>query len=893
MRFEGLLTVFYMLTVSLGAIVGIDLGEKFTKSVILAPGASYEILLTEEARRKDLTGLSIRSSSKDDLERVFGSAANSLCIRFPQNCITGIKSILGKSIDDLETTEYLKNHYGVKLLENDDNGGIKIDLGLANQSYQFSVEEILAMNLKDIKQRAVKALHENPHAQAIADDVTVSINGFASQAQRQSYLNALELAEYSNILGLVDDGTSVAINFLTKLNFDQKDFNDVKKYYMVYDMGAGSTKATLFSITAFSNMTKVLELQNIGYDSTFGGDFLTQSIYTLIFEKLSSQFKFDESKELNARTNARLLEAAEKAKTILSANSDYRVSLESVIDDEDFKTTISRQEFEDINSDNMARITKPILDALKESELSVEDLESVVLTGGSSRVPFVQRHLVSLLTEDKISKTVNADESCAIGTTVKGFKLKNKLSNSINKDFEIIEKNYHNLEIIVNEEESSIFPKFSTIDQTKKVSLGELVDDLNIEMYEDGKLIKSYKVDGILDKTKSLTCNNDKSYTKEIFASFEVDSNKLFNLKKLEAECVKKSGFFKNLLKKDEVEEEEIEVDEDESVEAKNSTTKEKKSIKVLRPVQISLSRPIYPSVKPMSKPLKQRLVSKLNYLDSRDELKIKLDNIKNKLESECYSLRNYIQDNELEIDTEPIESMVSEFIEWLDFESDDATMEDFEEKLSIIKSKRDEIDKHNKIQETDLSKEGLQKLYEDGSNMIMKIQNRMLDFGSEISAIRQKYVAENFDFDKENDRAKAKLMNRGDDKLLTLDKTLDSYKQKLTDLSTILESKTFDSIPKIDLLERFESISDSIVDMLADLLIVEQSHKGRLSIFENKLQKLISRRQKEEEKQKLKDKKAAEAEVEAEADAEEQVDAEVETNESVEEPQEIDHDEL
>lgn len=888
MRFEGILSLLYILTISLGAIVGIDLGEKFTKSVILAPGASYEIVLTEEARRKDLTGLSIRSSSKDDLERVFGSAANSLCIRFPQNCITGIKSILGKSINDLETTEYLKNHFGIKLLESEDNGGIKIDLGLTNQSYQFSVEEVLAMNLKDIKQRALKTLHENPHAQAIADDVTVSINGFASQAQRQSYLNALELAEYSNILGLVDDGTSVAINFLTKLNFEQKDFNDVKKYYMVYDMGAGSTKATLFSITAFSNMTKILELENIGYDSTFGGDFLTQSIYTLIFEKLSSQFKFDESKELNARTNARLLEAAEKAKTILSANTDYRVSLESIFDDEDFKTTISRQEFEDINSDNMARITKPILDALKESGLSVDDLESVILTGGSSRVPFVQRHLVSLLTEDRISKTVNADESCAIGTTVKGFKLKNKLSNSINKDFEIIEKNYHNLEIIVNDEETSVFPKFSTIDQTKKISLGELVDNLNIEMYEDGKLIKSYKVDGVLDKTKSLTCNNDKSYTKEIFASFEVDSNKIFNLKKVEAECVKKPGFFNNLLKKDETEE--VEEDAEEEVEAKNSTTKEKKSIKVLRPVPITLTRPIYPSVKPMSKPLKQRLISKLNYLDSRDELKIKLDNIKNKLESECYSLRNYVQDNELEIDTEPIESMVSEYIEWLDFDSDEATMEDFEEKLSIIKSKRDEIDKYNKIQETDLSKKGLQQLYEDGSNMIMKIQNRMLEFGSEISAIRQKYVAENFDFDKENDRAKAKLMNRGDDKLLTLDKTLDSYKQKLTDLSTILESKTFDSIPKIDLLERFESISDSIVDMLADLLIVEQSHKGRLSTFETKLEKLISRRQKEEEKQKLKEKKAAEA-----AEAEVEAEPEVETNEPVQDPEQepIEHDEL
>lgn len=866
-----ILTILYLLEIVIGAILGIDYGQKFTKAVILAPGAPYELILTEEARRKDASGISIRSSNHG-LERVYGSAAQSLCTRFPSQCINGLKSIIGKSINDPEVHEYLSTHFGVNLIEDSDRKSIKVDLGLNNKSHEFSVEEIIAMNLRDIKSRALKVLSENPRAQSIIDGVSISVDPFVTQQQRKEILDSLELAEFSSILGIVDDGSAVAMNFLDKLNLQQKDYDGKKHYHIVYDIGAGSTKATLFSIIPFQNLTTVLELENIGYDASFGGDLLTKSIYNLIFEKLSADFGFDEDKELSNRVKSRLLEASEKAKIILSANNDYHISLESILDDRDFKAVITRQEFDEINIDNMARITKPILDVLKELDLYINDIESVILTGGSSRVPFIQKHVSTLVGEDKISKTVNADESCAVGTTIKGFKIKNKFSHSINKDYEIIEKVYHNYEISSNNEEFVVFPKFSKIEDTKRILLGELSDKLSLEMYEDGSLLESYNIDGIFDKTTSLTCNNDDAYKKMVYGVFEIDGNKIFSLKKVEAECVKEKGFFDGLLKKTVDEVEESGLPEEVDIDAKNSTDiPKKKTNKVLRPLTIPLPKPSYPKIKPIVRKGKRAIIQKLKYLDTEDENKIKLDNIRNSLEAACYSLRNYIADNENnfteEVDLEEIGQKVSDTIEWLDFDSDSSTIEEFEAQLQYIESQKTKLEKFGKIKTTDLSHKGLTKLYEEGSSMLMKIQSRMLEFGSEVHEIRKKYSQEKFDFDKENERIKYQT-SRSDEKILNLDKTMNEYKKQITDLGQLLD-EDFGNKSQLELYDLYEAISDSIVSMLADLLIVEQSHKLRIEILNDKYDKLVLKRTRDEERQRLKEERKANKAAEVEAKAE------------------------
>ena len=115
-----------------------------------------------------------------------------------------------------------------------------------------------------------------------------------------------------------------------------------------------------------------------------GGKTLTNSAYSLVLEKFLNQFNLEES-DLTDKIAARLQDTAEKAKIILSANSDFQTTLESVYNEKDFKLSITRQEFEDINADIMNHIADPVLKTVLEAGLKVDDIEYVILNGGSTR----------------------------------------------------------------------------------------------------------------------------------------------------------------------------------------------------------------------------------------------------------------------------------------------------------------------------------------------------------------------------------------------------------------------------------------------------------------------------------------------------------------------------
>ena len=99
------------------------------------------------------------------------------------------------------------------------------------------------------------------HAAALVEDVAVSIPPFASQAVRQAYMDSLALANFSNVLGLVEEGTSVALNYITNKKLDKDLYDNVKHYYLIYDVGAGYTTTTLFSFTPKSIGQSVLKLK--------------------------------------------------------------------------------------------------------------------------------------------------------------------------------------------------------------------------------------------------------------------------------------------------------------------------------------------------------------------------------------------------------------------------------------------------------------------------------------------------------------------------------------------------------------------------------------------------------------------------------------------------------
>lgn len=859
MRFYALLLL--SITAS-AAILGLDYGQQFTKAVLLAPGISFEMVLTDEGKRKDLSGLSIRSTpNARDLERVYGSQTGSLCTRFPHSCVMDIKSLLGKSIHDPEAHAYIQTHFGIKLIGDDSRDSIKFDMGFENKSYVFSVEELMAMNLHEIKARALLDLENNPNATPLAEDVVITVPPFASPETRQAYLDSLQLAGFSNILGLVDEGTAAALNYASNLKIEKEDFNDIREYHIVYDMGAGSTKATLFSLVSFSNGSTVLELENVGFDTTFGGKFLTNSIYTIISEKLLNHFNLKHA-ELTPKISAKLMEAAEKAKIILSANSEYQVSLESIYNEKDFKAVVTREEFEEFNSDRMEHIVKPILDSLHGTDVDLGNVSSIILNGGSTRVPFVQKHLSVLVGENRISKSLNTDESCALGATLTGFKLKTKLAKS--SDIKVIDKCFNNYEIRVNDsdENTVVFPKGSLIGTTEKVKISA-VSDLTIGLFENDRLIKSYVVEDLAKKIEKLTCKSKK----EVYATFSLDHNKMFDLVNLEVECGEVKGFFDKLLGKD-------------GEETVSNSTKSAKPISVLLP------KPIYTHIKPMLRTTKEKLVGKLTYLKNNDEEKIRLDHIKNILEGQCYELRTHIEDNEealLKLLTddelhEKFSSQISNIMEWLEDESDDASVRDVQDKVKQINKFKAELDRLINIVSTDLSLESFTALHEEAKKLFMSLQSRLLEFGTELSDLRKKFEEHKFDFDKESDKVKNNLLTKKENHEISLmDTKFKSFKDILATVGEKLESPDFTNTPTQERFDLFEELTNGVADILNGLKLLESHHINRISTLDSRLEKLNQRKLQKELRETMKKIKEEEEKKKKEENKEEQEDEEEE----------------
>lgn len=857
-----------VVTVS-AAIVGIDYGHQYTKSVLLAPGISFEVVLTDQGKRKDLSAISIRKRD-GGIERVYGSNTGSLCTRFPHSCVLGLKSILGRTKDDIEIEEYVRANPGVKVIsDNSRSGAIKFDLGLDNQSYNFAGEELLAMNLHELQTRVIKELDAESNTKSHADDVVITVPPFASQETRRAYIDALNLAGFPNILGLVEEGTAVALNYVSSRKLTTDDYNDVKQYHMIYDMGAGSTKATLFSFTPFSNKSIVLELESVGYDEKLGGESFTDSLYYILLENFYQYYKIDDGTRIPSKVSARLKETAEKAKIVLSVNTDFSVNLENLWDDQDFRTSLTRSLFEETSNDILERLVRPILNAITSlgPDFSISNINSVILSGGSTRVPLVQKHLSSLFGDERISKTVNADESCVQGATLRGLQLKTKLQkkNSIS----VIDKNFRNYEVQIPEVDGyvPVFLRGSEVSDDRKLELGGLKDSLTIDLFEDGRLIKSYSFDDLEKKTSQLSCEGN---NKVISANFYLDHNKIFDVKDVEVSCAKdKVGLLDKLLKKDK-KTEETELDDDSLIEndLNNSTNAtdhgsgEKSKAKKSKVIKVQLPKPIYPRISPLSRVAKERLSSKLHALNKEDETRLKVDHAKNTLEANCYELRALLNDHEDLIrkevssdDFDLFQAQLSDVMEWLEFDSTHSLLSDIEKRIDEVKQRKILIDSVVKMSNTDLSKPALEKLYDDGSKIAMKIQSFMLDSGSQISEIRKKYEQEGFHFDKENDRLKIKMMN-ANEKISSLDKALVAYKSDLRDLGSIINKSDgeFKKLSKSKLYKLYQDVTARIVDMLADLLIVEGSHSERMRTLNEKFDKLLDRKKKKllREKQKI-----------------------------------------
>ncbi|RXG41980.1 hypothetical protein VDGE_07546 [Verticillium dahliae] len=424
---------------AVSAVLGVDLGTEYIKAALVKPGIPLEIVLTKDSRRKEISAVTFKPPQGGPKagvfpERLYGSDAMALSARFPADVYPNLKTLLGLPIGDSIVQEYAARHPGLQIEENRIRGTAAFkSKAFSAEEEAWMVEELLAMELQSIQKNAEATAGPDTSVRSIV----VTVPPFFSLEEKRAVELAADLAGLK-ILSLISDGMAVGLNYATTRQFPNVNNGEKPEYHMVFDMGAGSTKAsvlrfqsrTVKDIGKFNKTVQEVALLGAGWDRTLGGDALN----SLIVDDMISQFVESKgAQKISVQTEAvkshgrainKLTKEAERLRHILSANSNSQANFEGLYEDVDFKYKIERTDFEKLAEAYAVRVGTVIQDALKAAQLELTDLDSVILHGGASRTPFVQKQLEeSVGSADKLRSNVNSDESAVFGAGFRAAEL--------------------------------------------------------------------------------------------------------------------------------------------------------------------------------------------------------------------------------------------------------------------------------------------------------------------------------------------------------------------------------------------------------------------------------------------------------------------------------------
>ncbi|MCJ1413181.1 lumenal Hsp70 protein [Ptychographa xylographoides] len=422
------------------AVLGIDLGTEYIKAALVKPGIPLEIVLTKDSKRKEVAAVTFKplrsksanSTSDDFPERLYGGDALALSARFPGDVYSNLKPLLGLTVEGTEVvSKYKAWHPSLNILADKERGTVCFKSeSFVKEEELFSVEELLAMELQNIRANAEAFAGKG----STINNVVITVPVFFTAEEKRAVEVAADLAGLK-ILAMTSDGLSIGLNYATSRTFPVPKQGVKPEYHLVYDMGAGSTTATILrfqgknvkDVGKFNKTIQDVQVMGVGWDRTLGGD----AFNALILEDMIS--KFVESKSVQAlkttieqikqdgRTVAKLWKQAERLRQVLSANVETSASFEGLFhEDVSFKYKLSRVQFEKLVAEYTGRVRTPITRAIAAAKLGLNDIESIILHGGAVRTPFVQKELESIIgSSDKVRTNVNSDEAAVFGAAFK------------------------------------------------------------------------------------------------------------------------------------------------------------------------------------------------------------------------------------------------------------------------------------------------------------------------------------------------------------------------------------------------------------------------------------------------------------------------------------------
>jgi len=378
--------------------VGIDLGT--TNSVIaVMEGGEPVVIPNSEGSR---TTPSVVAFTKSN-ERLVGQLARRQAAVNPENTVASIKRFMGRTFAEVDSERKIVP-YEVRSGKED-----RVTLQVPNAGKEFTPEEISAMTLQKLKADAEAYLGEK------VTDAVITVPAYFNDSQRQATKNAGQIAGL-NVLRIINEPTAASLAY----GLEKK----ANETILVFDLGGGT-----FDVSVLDVGDGVFEVKATNGDTHLGGDDYDRKIV----DWLADEFRKENGIDLKADRQAlqRLTEAAERAKIELSQRLETTVNLPFITADQTgpkhLEMTLTRAKFESLTADLTKRLRQPFMAALQDADLTPQQIDEVVLVGGSTRMPVVQQLVRELAGGKEPHKGVNPDEVVAIGAAIQAGVMKGEV----------------------------------------------------------------------------------------------------------------------------------------------------------------------------------------------------------------------------------------------------------------------------------------------------------------------------------------------------------------------------------------------------------------------------------------------------------------------------------
>ncbi|EAU90789.1 heat shock protein [Coprinopsis cinerea okayama7 len=375
------------------AVVGIDFGTLHSK-IGVARHRGIDIVTNEVSNRS--TPSLVAFGPK---QRAIGEAAKTQETSNFKNTVGSLKRCLGRTLNDVQIQNYEKKFINAKLV--DVNGQVGTEVTFLGEKQQFSYTQLVGMYLGKLRDIAAAELKSN------VSDVVISVPGWYTDIQRRALLDAGALANL-NVLRLINDTTATALGY----GITKSDLPDIDNPRHVVFVDCGHAELSV-AVVAFSKGR--LDIKATAYDNNVGG----RDIDWALVQHFSKEFDKKYGLDIMSSPKAifRLTAGCEKLKKILSANTEAIINVESIQNDVDATSKLTREELEQLIAPLLDRIQAPIERALRDSGITAEQVDAIELVGGTTRVPAVKQRIMNAVGGKALSYTLNQDEAVARGAT--------------------------------------------------------------------------------------------------------------------------------------------------------------------------------------------------------------------------------------------------------------------------------------------------------------------------------------------------------------------------------------------------------------------------------------------------------------------------------------------